>query len=272
MTTFHTPEPISSVIEVAAGAVHLAASDRDDTVVEIRPRDPDRASDVRAAEQARVDYRNGTLTVAAGPKFISLGRGGAVHIDIALPAASRLKVSTASATIEADGLYSECQFASASGNVVVATVEGNLKADSASGDITVDDLVGDAVISTASGKAALGRVEGDVTFKAASGGIDVGELRGNAKAQTASGPVRVAVAAGGAVTAFTSSGDVEVGIPQGTAARLELDTRSGTVSNGLQAADGPGDGEQTMVIHARTGSGDISVSRAAGSTPAGQPA
>ena len=74
MPTFQTPEPITAVVEVVAGSVRLVATDRDDTVVEIRPRDPSRASDVRIAEQARTDFRNGTLVVSAGRRFISLGR------------------------------------------------------------------------------------------------------------------------------------------------------------------------------------------------------
>ncbi len=75
MPTFRTPEPITAVVEIVAGAVHLASTDRDDTVVDVTPRDPERASDVRAAEQARVDFHNGNLVVTAGRKVLSLGRG-----------------------------------------------------------------------------------------------------------------------------------------------------------------------------------------------------
>ena len=37
MTTFQTPDPITAVVEVVAGAVHLAATDRDNTVVDVTP-------------------------------------------------------------------------------------------------------------------------------------------------------------------------------------------------------------------------------------------
>ncbi|MEX3765658.1 hypothetical protein ABFW14_01890, partial [Mycolicibacterium fortuitum] len=72
MPAFHTPEPVTAVVEIVSGAVHLAATDRDDTIVDIAPRDPERASDVRAAEQARIDFHNGTLVVTAGKKVLSL--------------------------------------------------------------------------------------------------------------------------------------------------------------------------------------------------------
>lgn len=265
MPKFHTPDPITAVVEVVSGAVHLAATDRDDTVVDIGPCDPDRASDVRAAEQARIDFHNGTLVVTAGRRMLSLGRGGAVRVDIALPARSQLDLSSASAGIDADGVYSDCRFASASGAIRVATVVGNIKADSASGDIAIGDLVGNARIATASGDAAIDRVEGDVKFQAASGSLTVGTLRGHAKHQTASGSATVAVAVSGALSVQTGSGEVEVGIPEGTAARLELKTHSGAVDNGLQSSDGPADGDETFRLQARTGSGDISIRRAVAS-------
>ena len=57
MPTFETPEPITASVEVVSGAVHVTATDREDTVVQISPRDPNRASDIRIAEAARVDFR-----------------------------------------------------------------------------------------------------------------------------------------------------------------------------------------------------------------------
>src|ERR1700676_780482 len=105
MPTFQTPGPVTAVVEVVAASVRLVATDRDDTVVEIRPRDPSRASDVRAAEQARVDFRNGRLAVSAGRRIISLGRGGAVNVDIELPSGSRLQTSSPFADIPHAGLF-----------------------------------------------------------------------------------------------------------------------------------------------------------------------
>jgi DUF4097 and DUF4098 domain-containing protein YvlB len=252
MSTFDTPKPITAVVEVVAGTVRLTATDRDDTIVEVSPRDPNRASDVRVAEQARVDFNNGTLKVSAGRRFMQLGRGGAVDIHIALPSGSRLDASSASADVHVDGALADCKLAPAS---------GHLKADSASGDIDVTNVLGSASISTASGDARIGELHGDLSFQAASGSLVVGELRGDAKSRTASGSVTIATAVKGAVSTQSSSGEVRVGIAEGTAAQLNLQTRSGTVSNGLESTDGPADGDETLLVHARTGSGDIAVRR-----------
>jgi DUF4097 and DUF4098 domain-containing protein YvlB len=244
MPTFPTPEPITAVIEVVSGSVNVVASDRDDTVVSVRPRDPNRASDIRIAEGARVEFRNGTLDVSAGRRFISLGRGGAVVIDIELPSRSRLQVSSASADVRAEGAFGDCRFATASGDATVDAVTGNIKADSASGDVSVNELTG------------------DIKFRAASGSLTVKQLNGTVNAQTASGDTSVAAASSGGVSVQTGSGDVEIGIPEGTAARLDVRTHSGEVRNTLESADGPMGGDETLTVHVLTGSGDIRVHRA----------
>jgi DUF4097 and DUF4098 domain-containing protein YvlB len=141
------------------------------------------------------------------------------------------------------------------------TVTGSVKADSASGDIGVANMRGSAKISTASGDARIGELHGDLLFQAASGSLVVGELRGNAKSRTASGSVSIATAVKGNVSTQSASGEVRLGIAEGTAAQLNLQTKSGTVSNGLESADGPVDGDETLLVHARTGSGDIAVRR-----------
>ncbi len=249
MPTFSTPEPITASIEVVSGQVNVVASDRDDSTVTVRPRDPNRASDIRIAEGARVDFRNGTLTVSAGRRFISLGGGGAVIIDIELPSRSRLQVSSASAGLRADGAFSECRFSTASGDATVDTVTGNIKADSASGDVSIGELAG------------------DIKFRAASGSLSVGRLHGTVNAQTSSGDTGVAMATNGAVSVQTASGEVQIGIPEGTAAQLDLRTHSGEVHNTLTSTEGPADGDETLTVHVRTASGDIRIQRATAGVP-----
>ncbi len=261
MPNFDTPQPITATVEISAGSVRLVATDRDDTVVEVRPRDESRSHDVKAAEQVRVDFKNGTLTVSSQRGF-SFPRRGAVVVDVALPAGSRLHASSASANITADGQYGDCKFASASGDLEVGSVVGNLKADTASGGIAVAVVNGSASVSTASGDVVIGDLDGDVKFRAASGSLMVTRLHGNVNVQAASGDVTVATAVNGGVSVQTSSGEVVVGIAEGTAAQLDLRTRSGKVRNSLAASDGPANGDETLVVHARTASGDVVVQRA----------
>ncbi|HZQ30516.1 MAG TPA: DUF4097 family beta strand repeat-containing protein [Mycobacterium sp.] len=261
MPRFDTSEPITAHIESAAGSVHLIATDRSDTVVDVRPHNESRSADIRAAERTRVDFAHGTLKVSACKWGLFGARFGSVDIAVELPSRSRLDVSVVSAQVQADGEYTDCRFAAASGNLAIANVTGNIKADTASGDVTVDSVTGGSV-STASGDAKIGECDGDLKFQAASGDLAVDHLRGNLNARTASGSITVAAAVRGEISAHTSSGDVEVGVPTGTAARLDIMTGSGVVTNSLESSDGPADGDDTLVVHARTGSGNVSVRRA----------
>jgi DUF4097 and DUF4098 domain-containing protein YvlB len=261
MPTFDTPQPISATVEISAGAVRLVATDRSDTVVDVRPRDENRSHDVKAAEQVRIDYSNGTLLVSSQRGF-SFPRRGAVIVDIELPSGSRLHASTASGNITADGRYGDCKFASASGDLEVGSVFGTFKADTASGGIAVQGIDGSAVVATAAGDVAIGDLDGDMKFRAASGGLTVSRLRGNLKAQTASGDIAVSAAVNGRVSVQTASGDLMLGIVDGTAAQLDVRTRSGDVRNLLTSSDGPAAGDETLVVYARTGAGDIVVQRA----------
>ena len=59
------PEPISVTLEVGVGDIRIVASDRTDTIVDVRPSDPAKKSDVTAAELTRVEYAHGRLLVEA---------------------------------------------------------------------------------------------------------------------------------------------------------------------------------------------------------------
>ena len=65
MPTFDTPEPISVTVEFGVGDLRIVASDRTDTMVEVRPSDPAKKADVTAAEQTRVEYAGGRLLIKA---------------------------------------------------------------------------------------------------------------------------------------------------------------------------------------------------------------
>jgi DUF4097 and DUF4098 domain-containing protein YvlB len=244
MPSFHTPQPITATIEAAAGSVRLVATQRDDTVVEVRPHDPSSQDDVRSAEGARISYANGRLAVAPAKHGFLGQRMGAVDIDVELPSHSSAQVSVASADVHVEGDFADFRFASASGNLALQSITGRLNAATASGNVDV------------------GLLDGDVKFQAASGSLTLDRLRGNAKSQTSSGSVSIATAVSGAVVAHTASGDIEIGIPEGTAAQLDIITASGVVTNRLQPSDGPNASDETLLVRVRTASGDIDIHRA----------
>jgi DUF4097 and DUF4098 domain-containing protein YvlB len=244
MPTFHTPAPIAASLQAGSGSIRLVATDRSDTVVQVRAHDPSRQADVRSAEQARISCANGKLAVAPAKHGLLGYRTGAVDIVVELPSQSTVQVAVGSADVHAEGEFASFRFASSSGNLAVQSVIGRLKAATASGNVDV------------------GLLDGDVKFQAASGSLTVDRLRGTMKSQTSSGAVNLAAAVSGAVVAHTGSGDVELGIPEGTAAQLDVVTGSGVVTNRLQPSDGPAEGDETLLIRVRTGAGDVDIHRA----------
>ena len=63
MPTFDTPAPISVSVDIGAGSTEIIASERTDTIVEVRPSNSANKNDVAAADQTQVSYSDGNLTV-----------------------------------------------------------------------------------------------------------------------------------------------------------------------------------------------------------------
>lgn len=275
MPTFDTPEPISLNIVLAAGHARLTASDRADTVVDVRPSNPSRKADVKAAEQIRVELRNGNLLVKAPKQF---GRGGSVDVSIDLPAGSHVHGEVAWAEMRCDGRLGDCRFSTASGGlrldettslhvdsahgaVSAGRAVGHTKVTAASGDVRIGEVDGPAVVKNASGATWIGAVTGDLRVTTASGAISVDRAEASVVATTAHGSVRIGEVRRGSAVLETSSGEVEVGIGTGTAAWLDVSTRYGSVHNYLTASDTPEPSDETVEVRARSSYGDVVIRR-----------
>ena len=85
--TFESPGPITANLDVVVGDVRVAAGERADTVVDVRPSDPSNKEDTKAAEQTRVEFEQGHLLVKT-PKVRSWAlrsHGGSVDVTVELP-------------------------------------------------------------------------------------------------------------------------------------------------------------------------------------------
>lgn len=278
MPSFDTPEPISATAHVEAGSIQFTAGDRLDTVVEVRPRDPKRDQDVRAADQAEVTYASGALTVRT-PKPNLFGRTGTVDVTVELPTGSRIDMTGAWVQVLGEGRLGEVRVKISSGDVRLDTT-GPLKLTASHGSITVDRVEGMAEITTSSGSLRAGHVAGPAVLKNSHGtttvGVATGELRvsgangdieirraeDSVTATTAHGTLRVDDVARGTVQLETSYGAIEVGVREGTAAWLDVSSGSGQVRNTLAVSEPPEKTEDTVKVRARTRYGNIDVRRA----------
>ncbi|GIF24363.1 hypothetical protein BJ973_007842 [Actinoplanes tereljensis] len=278
MPKFETPEPISVTLDYAVGNVRIAASDRTDTVVEVRPSHESDESDVQAARETRVDYSNGTLQVT-GPKrlFDFSKKTRAVEVTIELPAGSRLDAHLQMGEVRTTGRLGDSKIKT-TGNILLERT-GPLRLHTGYGHVTIDAVTGDADISTGSGKIQVGEVTGTVAVKnangdtlidAATGDVRVRNSNGNIEvdragagvdAKTSNGNIRLGEVIRGAITLATAAGGLDVGIAAGTAAWLELNTGFGNVLNQLENTTRPDETASTVEVRGRTGYGDIAIHR-----------
>jgi hypothetical protein len=278
MPSFDTPEPISATAHVGAGSIRFTAGDRLDTVVEVRPRDPKRDKDVRAAEQTEVTYTSGVLTVRTKQRYL-VGPTGSVDVTVELPTGSRVDMTGSWTRVLGEGRLGEVRVKTSGGDVRLDTT-GPLRLTASHGSITVERIEGMAEITTSFGSLRVGTVDGtavlknshgtttvgaatgDLRVNGAHGEIDIARAESSVTATTAHGSLRVAEVASGTVQLETSYGAIEIGIREGTAAWLDVSSNHGQVRNTLDASEAPEKTEDTVEVRARTRWGNIDVRRA----------
>jgi len=280
MPTFATPEPVSLVLELAVGDVAVTATDRLDTVVLVRPKDASHDPDVRAAEATRVEFAAGRLLVTTPNRRRTglFGRAGAIEVTVELPTGSQLRADAYVAALRCRGRLGECRIrtgvgdlalevtgaldlSTGAGAVVVDHVQGRAEVGTGSGALRVGVIDGAALVKNSNGDVWIGRVGGDVRVQASNGDIAVDRAQAGVDARTANGDVRIGEVARGVTALRTAMGVIEVGVSAGTAARLDVNTRFGTVHNELDAAEGPAPSDERVEVHARTSYGDIVIRR-----------
>ncbi|WP_328756427.1 DUF4097 family beta strand repeat-containing protein [Streptomyces sp. NBC_00271] len=198
MQKFHTPAPISAVLDIPAGRIQFIAADRADTTVEVLPADPSKSRDTKTAEQTEVTYTDGVLRITTPtPSNQLFGPSGSLEVTVQLPAGSRIEAKTAGAELRVVGRLGDIAF------------------DGAYRQIKIDEAA-------------------RVRLTATDGDIEIGRLGGSAEISTARGDIRITEAARGTVELRTQSGDISVGAAAGVSATLDADTAYGRISNALK--------------------------------------
>ena len=277
MPTFATPGPIAATVQVAGARVRVTATDRTDTVVLVEPIDAASRSDVKVAGKTKVEFAGGQLSVkttAAGSK------NGSVAITIDLPAGSSLVAYLAYSSVQADGSFGECELHMASGRVeldridalhanisagevVVGHISGRADIEGAAPEVRIGEVEGVVGISSSGGRAWIGHASAALDLSSASGGFDIDRADGSITAKTASGAIRIGRMTHGQAKLMNGSGNIEVGISEGAAASVDVDSERGAVHNFVSSQGDAGPSDDKVMVHARTRHGDIIIQRAA---------
>ena len=281
MHRYETPEPITIALELFTGWIHVVATDRTDTTVEIRPADPGRPADARAAEEIAVEFRDGVLSLHAPKPVWRLAFGPNtqdVEIEIALPEGSALQGSVKAGNLVVDGRIGEGTFRTgageirieragsvdlhaSSGSILVDSVIGRAVIHAGDGTIRVRTIDGDARITNSSGTIVVGTATGVLEVKGSYGPIDVDRIVEDAHIATGYGAIRVDRVEGGEARLESGYGSIDVGVPEGVAAWVEAASDHGPVHSDLDVADGPGSAHQTARLVLRTKWGSIDIGR-----------
>ncbi|WIY06565.1 DUF4097 family beta strand repeat-containing protein [Amycolatopsis mongoliensis] len=198
MQTFATPAPITATLDFPAGRVRLLAADRADTTVEVRPADPGKSRDVKAAEQTTVTCTDGVLRIHTPQgRNQYFGPSGSIEVTVALPTGSRVDATTAGSELESTGRLGDVSFTGAYRHIKLAEAAG-------------------------------------VHLSATDGDVHIARLDGPADISTARGDIHIGEAAGGTVTLTTQSGSITVGAAPGVSASLDAGTTYGRIDNTLK--------------------------------------
>ncbi len=277
MATFDTPGPIAATVVVAGAQVRVTASDRTDTVVLVEPIDKASKKDAKVASRTKVDFAGGQLSVKT---TVSGDKNGSVVINIELPAGSSLVAYLAHSTVHADGSVGECELHLASGRLQLDRINA-LQANIAAGEVTIGRIaeranidgaafamriseVKDTVkLSNSGGQTWIGHASADLDLSSGSGGFDIDRADGSVTAKTGDGNIRIGRLTRGQAELTNGSGNIEVGIGEGTAAKVDANSERGSVRNSVPAQENPDPSDNKVTVHARTRHGDIIIQRAA---------
>jgi DUF4097 and DUF4098 domain-containing protein YvlB len=267
--TFDTPTPIELYVENGRGHVDVTATDTSEATVRVTG---------ERADEFVVDLDGHQLSVIAPKRAGGIfGSDSRAEVHVVVPAGSTLVAKVGSSNLTAHGPLSHASVRSGSGDVSVELLEGEADLQTGSGDLRLAELRGETrvktgsgdvvvelsvaplVVATGSGDVRVHRAEGPLAVKTGSGDAVVGETAHDLSWSTGSGDLRVDVARRGRVTVKGASGDVSLGVPQGTPVWTDITTVSGRISSELAPTGEPAEGQDFLEVRARTASGDITL-------------
>jgi DUF4097 and DUF4098 domain-containing protein YvlB len=269
---FPCSESIDANVSLASGSVVVHAEPIEGDVVRVRvargrSAGADAVADDQTIDDVTVEFADRHLVVSEESRRGFAWRSKELHVEIWMPAGSRLAVQAASADVNCRGEYRALEIHSASGRVKAEAVHGLAEITTMSGEISLV-RVREADVQSASGRIRVGVAEGDVTAKTASGSIRISDAQASVTARTASGQITVDSIARGRADLNTVSGDIEVNVAPGTGVFLDLASLTGQVSSDLTASDQQG-GDADLHLQCRAVSGSLHVTKAAAAeTPA----
>jgi hypothetical protein len=271
--TFKTPGPLLLNLELPVGRIEIETAETDETRVELEALSGGDSMQ-ELIDGARIELlKRGDgheLTVAVRFRFgffISFDpRGPDLILRVSCPHGADLDIQTKSADVDARGMVGSADVKTASGDVVLHEARGDVRVKTASGDVRAETVGGKLDVNSASGDVRVDSVAGEASAQVVSGDVYIREAGDSVSASTVSGDQRLETVSKGRLNLKAISGDITVGIRQGSRLFVDANTLSGATSSALELSDAPeqkGDADAPLVeLFAKTVSGDVRIERA----------
>ncbi len=251
-------QPITLDVQCTSTDIYVRTHDEPIARLDIvarSPKDAERVSKILVNYDTHrhvLEVREPQRTSSGQTKSKFLGRllnidafTGELDYILTVPTGSNLDISTVSGDLVADGTYARIGLKGASSDAVI-------------------DTVNDLAMHVASGDLQVREIRERVTVRSASGDVDVADAQGAAVFETVSGDVRVTITNTCDVRVRSVSGDVRAYLEPGFALTVDARSTSGEVRSDISLdSDGAtDDGSPTVVLNAKSMSGDIRIKRA----------
>jgi Toastrack DUF4097 len=248
---FRTPLPLTLDISVPAGDIDIETVEGEESTILVE-------GDERLVEATRVSHEGNRLVVEYRDRkpfglvvqigSFTWGHDG-IRVRARIPHGAAAKLKTASADVALTGRVR------------------SLDVNTASGDIRMrGEVEEDTLVKTVSGDSALGTVGGDLSVNTVSGDVRADSVGGSTEVRSVSGDIRLESLRHGRANFTSVSGDIEVGIAQGSILDVDAGSSSGDLSSEVALASerpaGDDGSAPTVVLRGRTVSGDVKVFRA----------
>ncbi len=268
-TTFAISGPLVLQVRLPGHVTVEARDGLTEATVRLTPRD----SSTDALERTVVELSRSTLVVA-GPRnsgnlaarLVNRVRDrDTVDAHIVVPSGTTTKIATMNGDLTLTGTYADSDLATGAGDIEVDRIAGDLRLRVGSGECRSGPVSGSVTAKSGSGGVSLSDVGGGLDAAFGSGDLHAGIVRGRLRSRAGSGDVAIE-AVHGDVDLASGSGSIALGLPAGVSAHLDVMTGSGQLHSDLPVEQAPAAGAGSITVRARTGSGDVRLSRAAASS------
>jgi len=261
--SFDCPGPADLDLRVNVGRIDVRVADVPQVRVDVSVEDPNASADraAGALEDVQITFSEASrrLVLRTPRERLRRTRLGVV---VETPARSRLAARVHAGSVTASGVLSGFDATAGSGDVVADQVDGDADVRTGSGDVRLGPVTGRLRTRSGSGSIDVASITGDeATLATGSGDVRLGIVSSDLTMRTGSGSLTIAEAAQGRLNLATGSGDVRVAIRPGVAAELDLVSGSGRARSDLDVFDQRPAGSPSVIVRARTGSGDAVVTR-----------